>query len=30
DGNFGYAISGEIAREPLLKIANAVYQQLNP
>lgn len=30
DGRFGYALSGEMGREPLLNIANAVYQQLNP
>ena len=30
DGNFGYALSGEIGREQLLKIANVVYKQLNP
>jgi anti-sigma factor RsiW len=30
DGNFGYALSGEIAREQLLKIADVVYKQLNP
>jgi anti-sigma factor RsiW len=30
DGNFGYALSGEIGREPLLKIADVVYKQLNP
>jgi anti-sigma factor RsiW len=30
DGRFGYALSGEMGREPLLAIANAVYQQLHP
>lgn len=30
DGKYGYALSGEIGREPLLQIANAVYKQLNP
>lgn len=30
DGNFGYALSGEIGRTQLLEIANAVYKQLNP
>ena len=30
DGRNGYALSGEIGREQLLGIANAVYQQLNP
>lgn len=30
DGKNGYALSGEIGREQLLVIANAVYQQLNP
>jgi anti-sigma factor RsiW len=30
DGNFGYALSGEIGREQLLKIADVVYKQLNP
>jgi anti-sigma factor RsiW len=30
DGNYGYALSGEMGREPLLAIANAVYRQLNP
>jgi anti-sigma factor RsiW len=30
DGRFGYALSGEIGREQLLNIANAVYQQLTP
>jgi anti-sigma factor RsiW len=30
DGNFGYALSGEVGREQLLKIADVVYKQLNP
>jgi len=30
DGRNGYALSGEMGREQLLGIANAVYQQLNP
>jgi anti-sigma factor RsiW len=30
DGKFGYAISGEIDKADLLRIANVVYQQLNP
>jgi anti-sigma factor RsiW len=30
DGNFGYALSGEIGREQLLKVADVVYKQLNP
>ena len=30
DGRNGYALSGELGREQLLRIANAVYQQLNP
>ena len=30
DGRFGYALSGEMGREQLLNVANAVYQQLNP
>jgi anti-sigma factor RsiW len=30
DGNFGYALSGELGREQLLKIADVVYKQLNP
>jgi anti-sigma factor RsiW len=30
DGNFGYALSGEIKREQLLKVADVVYKQLNP
>jgi len=30
DGNFGYALSGEIRREQLLKVAEVVYKQLNP
>ena len=30
DGKFGYALSGETDRNELLRVANAVYQQLNP
>lgn len=30
DGRFGYAISGELDKPTLLRVANAVYQQLNP
>ena len=30
DGRFGYAISGEIPKADLLRVANVVYQQLNP
>jgi anti-sigma factor RsiW len=30
DGNFGYALSGEIKREQLLDVAQVVYKQLNP
>jgi len=30
DGNFGYALSGEIKREQLLTVADVVYKQLNP
>jgi anti-sigma factor RsiW len=30
DGPFGYALSGELEREPLLRAANSVYRQLNP
>ena len=30
DGKFGYALSGEADRNELLRVANAVYQQLNP
>ena len=30
DGRFGYALSGEIDKAELLRIAKAVYQQLNP
>lgn len=30
DGKFGYAISGEIDKAALLRVANVVYQQLNP
>lgn len=30
DGRFGYALSGEVERARLLKIAEAVYRELNP
>lgn len=30
DGNFGYALSGEVRRDQLLKVADIVYKQLNP
>ena len=30
DGRFGYALSGEIDKAELLRVAKAVYQQLNP
>ena len=30
DGNFGYALSGEVKRDQLLKVADVVYKQLNP
>ena len=30
DGKFGYALSGEIDKAELLRVAKAVYQQLNP
>jgi len=30
DGNFGYALSGEIGKQQLLKLADIVYKQLNP
>jgi len=30
DGNFGYALSGEVRRDQLLKVADVVYMQLNP
>jgi anti-sigma factor RsiW len=30
DGNYGYALSGELNREALLNVANVVYKQLNP
>ena len=30
DGRFGYALSGEIEKGDLLRVARAVYQQLNP
>jgi anti-sigma factor RsiW len=30
EGDFGYALSGELRRDQLLRIADAVYKQLNP
>jgi len=30
DGNFGYALSGEIKKDQLFQVADAVYKQLNP
>jgi anti-sigma factor RsiW len=30
DRNLGYVLSGEIAKDDLLRLANAVYQHLNP
>jgi len=30
DGKFGYALSGEIDKAELLRVAKVVYQQLNP
>ncbi len=30
DGRFGYALSGEIDKSELLRVARVVYQQLNP
>jgi anti-sigma factor RsiW len=30
DGKFGYALSGEIEKADLLRVANVVYRQLNP
>lgn len=30
DGKLGYALSGEVGKEDLLRIATAVYRQLNP
>ena len=30
DGHFGYALSGQMEKPDLLRIATAVYQQLNP
>jgi anti-sigma factor RsiW len=30
DGRFGYALSGEMEKPELLRVATAVYQQLNP
>jgi anti-sigma factor RsiW len=30
DGKYGYALSGEMGRDALLRVANVVYKQLNP
>ena len=30
EGRYGYALSGEMGREQLLSMADAVYRQLNP
>lgn len=30
DGRLGYALSGELQREPLLRVAEAVYRELTP
>jgi anti-sigma factor RsiW len=30
DRRLGYALSGEISKEELLRVATAVHQQLNP
>jgi anti-sigma factor RsiW len=30
DGRYGYALSGELGRDALLKVATTVYKQLNP
>jgi anti-sigma factor RsiW len=30
DRDYGYALSGELGREQLLRVANVVYKQLNP
>jgi anti-sigma factor RsiW len=30
DGNFGYALSGEMKRDQLLQVADVVYKQFNP
>jgi anti-sigma factor RsiW len=30
DRDFGYALSGEVKRDQLLKVADVVYKQLNP
>jgi anti-sigma factor RsiW len=30
DGNFGYALSGEVKRDQLLQVAEVVYKQFNP
>lgn len=30
DGNYGYALSGEVKRDQLLQVAEVVYKQLNP
>ena len=30
DGQFGYALSGEVEKAELSRVANAIYYQLNP
>jgi len=30
DGNYGYALSGEMKRDQLLQVAEVIYKQLNP
>jgi len=30
DGKLGYALSGEIAKSDLMRVADSVYRQLNP
>ena len=30
DGNYGYALSGEMSHDALLRVADVVYKQLNP
>jgi anti-sigma factor RsiW len=30
DGNFGYALTGEMSKDNLLQVADVVYKQLNP
>ena len=30
DGPFGYALSGDLEKSQLLRVAQVVYQQLNP